>query len=176
MPHDEAALVRKGDKLVVLAPVDLHLVLVEKMPGTLGDDIERRIEAFGVVDRERRVGEMLGLCLRYGRRDPLGGEPAPDRRQFLHDGAIAIALRGHAGGHTPEAVGAGEKAVEIVEASILRVDHHHCLDLFESGGTLGFHMPGRGMARCGTPGHRMPGRGMLGCRPAGTRVPGSRFS
>ena len=135
IPHNQAALVGKGDEPVVLAPVDLHLVLIEQMPGTLGDHIEGRIEALGVVDRKGRIGQMLGLRLGDRRRDP-GRESAQTGSSFADDAAPSrIALRRHGGGHTPQAVGPGEEAVEVIEAAILGVDHHDGLDLLQSGDT-----------------------------------------
>jgi hypothetical protein len=107
------------------------------------------MEAVGIVDPKRRVGEMLGLRLGDRRRDALGGEATPDRRQFLQDRTVAIALRGHAAGHAAEAVGSGEKAVQVVKAAVFGIDHHDGLDLLQSGGTLRPCFGGAG-GRCAT--------------------------
>src|SRR5258708_31572049 len=48
--------------------IDLHLLLIEAMPEIAMDDIERRVEPLGVVDREGTRGQMRGL--RFGDRRP----------------------------------------------------------------------------------------------------------
>ena len=76
---------------------------------------------------------MLGLGLGDRRRHALGGQAAPDRRQLLQRRAVAVEL-GHARrARVGEAVGAGEGAVEIVEAAVLGKDHDDVLDLVEAG-------------------------------------------
>jgi hypothetical protein len=90
--HDEAAGITIGGKIVVLAAPDLHLVLVEAVPQIAGRDAEGQIEAFGIVDRKGRIGQMRRLRLRHVRNGALGGQPIPDRRQLAKHRAVAIAL------------------------------------------------------------------------------------
>ena len=94
MAHHQAARICPSNEPVVLAAVDLHLLLIEAMPEIAGGDADRLVDARGVVDGERRVGQMRRLRLGHGGRHALGGQTAPGRRQFLKRGAIAVELLG----------------------------------------------------------------------------------
>ena len=106
--HDQRTRIGVGNESVVAAAADLHLVLVEAMPQIAGGDTEWQIEAFRIVDRKRRIGQMPALGLGYGRDDTFRGQPAPHRREFLQHGSVAIALRVSLRRDPGQAVGAGK--------------------------------------------------------------------
>ncbi len=131
--HDQRTGIRVGDKAVVLAAIDLHLVFIETVPQIVGDDTEFAVEAFRIVDGERPVRQLFGLRLGNRRGDTFSGEPVPNRRQFLEHRAVAVDLGGVCRSDVLQAVGAGEMAVKIVEAAVLRVDHHDSIDAVDAG-------------------------------------------
>ena len=78
--HDKPAGIGVRSKMVVLAAGDLHLVLIKAVPQIARGDAERQIEAFGIVNRKGRIGQVLGLRLAHARHHILCGQPAPHRR------------------------------------------------------------------------------------------------
>lgn len=133
MAHDQPAGIGPGDEFIVLAAVDLHLLLVETVPQIVGDDIGAFVEAFGIVDGEGRVGQMRGLRLRHHGRDALSGQPTPGRGQFGQRLAVAIELARLVGRDIGQPIGAGEAAIKIIEATVLRIDDDDGVDLVEAG-------------------------------------------
>src|SRR5262245_37214665 len=115
MAHDKRTRIGIGDKTVVFAAIDLHLVLVEKVPKIAGGDAERRVESVGVVDREGRIRQMLSLRLCHCRQRAFGCQPAPYRGQFPEYGAVAIELRIAGRSYLRQPVSARERAVEAIE-------------------------------------------------------------
>ncbi len=132
MAHDEGSGIAVGDEFVVPAAVDLHLVLVEPVHEIDGRNAKRRIEAGRIVYPKRRVGQMRGARLVDRGLDAARREAAPDRRQFGQNRAIAVELARRLGREIGEAIGAGEMAVEIVEAAVLRVKHDDRLDFLKA--------------------------------------------
>jgi hypothetical protein len=63
--------------------------------------------------------------------------PSQIWRQLLHNRTVPVTLRGHFTGDMSDAVRARKKTVEIVEASVLGVDHHNVFDLVDARGLLG---------------------------------------
>ena len=146
MAHDEPAGIGIGSEAVVLAVVDLHLVLIKAMPQIAGRDAERQVEAFRVIDSEGCVGQVLGLRLAHCRHDALSRQSAPYRRQFLQHRAVAVPLHILSRCETGQAIGARKPTVEVVEASVLGIDHDDVLDAFDT-------RAGRDASRAGCRGH-----------------------
>ena len=67
------------------------------------------------------------------RRHALGGQAVPDRRQLARARVPSRSSWRCWSAGVGQAVGAGEVAVEIVEAAVLGVDHDHVLDLVDAG-------------------------------------------
>ncbi len=128
MPHDEAAGIRPRGELVVLAAIDLHLVFIEAVIQIARRGRDRRVEALRVVDGERAIRQVGGHRLRHRRRHAGLRQTVPHLRQRGERRAVAVDLGGARGRHVLQTVGAREVAVQIVEAAILRVDHHDRLD------------------------------------------------
>ena len=139
MPHGERAGIAIGGEPVVSAAVNLHLVLVEAVPQIASGHAEREIEPLRVIDRKGRIGQVLGLGLGHGRLGALSRQPAPNRRQLLERRSIAIALCVLLRRDPGEAVSARKRAVEIVEAAVLGVDHDDVLNALDprAAGRLG---------------------------------------
>src|SRR5215470_18049341 len=129
--HGQSAGIRECDELVVLASIYLHLVLVEQMPEVTGGDIERRVEAFRVVDSKGCIGKMLGLRLGDRWRDSLCGQSAPHGRQLLQDRPVAIPLQRFDTGDVLKSVRPWKKTIEIVEAAIFGINYDNVPDLLE---------------------------------------------
>ncbi len=138
MAHDEAPGVAIGGEAVVLAAVDLHLVLIEAMDEIARPDADRQVEALRVIDGEGRVRQARSLVLRDRRLDMLARQPAPDGRQTRQQLAVAVALRELRRREMHKAIGAGELAIERVEAAVLGIKDDDCVDL------------GEGVRRCRT--------------------------
>jgi len=137
MPHDEPAGIGPGGELVVLAAVELHLLLVEAVPQVAMDDACRLVEALRIVDREWMVRQMRRHLLGDRRHDAFRRQPAPDRRQFLHQRTVAVALLCLGARHVLQPVRAGKGAVEIVEAPVLGIDHDERVDLVDAARRVG---------------------------------------
>jgi hypothetical protein len=98
------------------------------MPEVTAGDTQGSIESFGIVDCEWLIGKVLGLRLRYGRRDAGGRETRPDGRELFERSAVPI--------HLPvlrllamfESVGVWERTIQIVKASILSINYYNSFD------------------------------------------------
>ena len=134
--HDQRAGVAPGDEAVVAPAVDLHLVLVERVDQVARHHALRQRFAVRRVQGKRRVrqaGEILfldvvtamvdHLCMRY--------QTVPDRRQGLERFAVTVQLHGALRRQCFQRFGqAGKAGKQVVEAAVLRVQHHHVVDVF----------------------------------------------
>ena len=132
MAHNQSAGIAESDEFVVPAAVDLHLVFIKAMRQISGRRAEGGVEAGRIVDGERRVGQMGRPLFVDGRPEAIRRQAAPHRRQFGQRRAVAIELPRGIGGDARDTAGAGEMAVQIVEAAVLRVEHNDRLDFFET--------------------------------------------
>ena len=123
--HHPAADVRDGDEQVVPAAVDLRAILVVGVDRVRQQLVPAAVERRR-VDAERAVRQLLGKAL-IGLS--LRGEDGGEMRK---GGAVVIELRLLLVGGLRDAVGAGEQAVQVVEAAVLCVDDHDGLDSFQS--------------------------------------------
>jgi len=119
------------------------------MPQIAGDDRQRLVEALWVVDGKRMVRQMVGLGLGDGRGHAGSREAGPDGRQLAEDRAVAVTLKRTLRGDVVPAIGAGKVSVEIVEAAVLGIDHHHGVDLVDGGAPRGLRIRHAGSKRAG---------------------------
>jgi hypothetical protein len=118
MRHGPAAHIRHGDEHVVAAAVDLLLVVKEGMDGIGkelgGGEIERRC-----LDGKRPIGQKREARVRFA---------AVEYDEIRERRAVVIELRLLLVGRLRNPVRSGEESIEVIEAAILRVDHHDGLD------------------------------------------------
>src|SRR5262249_8843060 len=90
VPHHQRTAVGIGYKAIILAAIQLHLILIEKVPRTFCRHAEGGIEPIGIVDGKRLVRKMLSLRLGDRRRNTFSRKSAPNRRQFSQHRPIAV--------------------------------------------------------------------------------------
>jgi len=137
--HDQGAAVAPGNEAVVLAPVDLHLVLVEGVHQVARHHALRQGIAVKGLQGEGRVGQSLDI----GLADLEGlviddllvlDQPAPDPGQGAEHLAVAIALDEAFRRYGVERrLQAGKAGEEIVERPVLGEDHHDRLNMVAQG-------------------------------------------
>ena len=143
--HGQAAGVGPGDKTVVLAAIDLHLVLIEHVPQVAGDQAQGQVFGVRALEGERCVGQVLLKLRGAGVSHAIDGLRAdlqhttPDGRQGLQQRAVAVTLLIVAGlERCQRFFDTGEITEQVVEAAVFGVDHHH-----------GFHLVAQGLVQLG---------------------------
>ncbi len=129
-----------GDKQVVLAAIDLHLVLIEHMPQVAGDQAQRQVFAVRPLQCVGRVGQVflilggVGVKHAVNRLRPQLSDAAPYLRQRLQQAAVAVALLIVGGLESGQwALHTGEVGKQIVETAVFAVDDHHILHVIVQG-------------------------------------------
>src|SRR5471032_293915 len=140
MAHRQATGVGPGDKAVVLAAVDLHLVLIEHVPQVAGHQTQRQVFALRAFEGVRRIRQVF-LKLRTGGvnhaieglRANLVNAP-PNRRQGRQRAAVAILLRAFLRLERRQRFfDAREVGKQVIEAAVFAVAHHDVFDVFLQG-------------------------------------------
>ena len=133
IPQRQAASVRISGKLIVLAIVNLHLVIVKTMHQVTGNDAAIEPQAICSFNPERFVGQTGRLCLGQHLALPWHGCATPGRRQHWQDSTIDVdlgidrATRGRI--HTGNTVGAWEQTIQVIETAIFCVNDHQGIDI-----------------------------------------------
>ena len=153
-----------GHEPIVTAAVDLLHVLVEAVNEIARGHGQRQVDGRR-VDAKGPVRQIDGK-VRTGRL------AVPDGRQGGEDRAVAIDLRELRRRRVRDAVGPGEKTVEVVEAPVLRVDDEDVLHAGEAApGGGGLRGAADDESEDGGQGHREDGRASAHPLPY-TRKPG----
>ena len=172
--HHHRAGVAPGDEAIVPAAIDLQLVLVEAMHQIARNHAVRQRGAVGGAQGERLVRQaadrmLADLVLTAVDRLRVRRQAAPDRRQGGEQAAVAVTLAVFGRVETLQRLRQSREVREqVVEASVLGIQHHHLLDVLaqqrvERGGGRFLRAGwGRATAACrgaAAEGQRRPGDG-----------------
>src|SRR5579864_2366164 len=129
MPQRESPDIGPGGEPIVLTAIDLHLVLEEQVI-----QVARHRSAcqtlVGSLENVWSVGQVVTLSL--GHRDVLPGDrdTTPGTRQLRQQrpARVPIDLRSYRGSRGGT-IGTRKVTEKIVEAAVLRIDHHDIPDI-----------------------------------------------
>src|SRR4051812_42149293 len=122
MAHAPAADIRHRREQVVAAAVDLFLVVIKGVDRARPDLVQRHVDRRR-VDAERRI--------RHPREARVRLALAAEDRQLRQWRAVMVELGLLFRGSVGDPIGAGERPVEMIEATVLGIDHDDVLDLAE---------------------------------------------